>query len=122
MASQRGRGRALLAAPTAEPGRSGARVVGAELPSVAFLCPGQGSQYPADGVAACTSSEPAFRAAYDDALRDPASRSGGDPRASSSPRTPQALVPTSVTQPAIFALEYALAADVDELGASGPRC
>ena len=100
----------LLAAP--EPARAGSREVGAELPDVGFLCPGQGSQYARMGFG-LYHHEPAFRAAYDECCSILESIDGtpwgGDPRALLFSEDPQALVPTSVTQPAIFALEYALA-------------
>src|SRR6185436_13330573 len=58
-------------------------------------------------------SEPAFRAAYDEccAILEalPSTPWRADPRAVLFSDDPQALVPTSVTQPAIFTLEYALA-------------
>src|ERR1700760_3514078 len=48
-----------------EPARAGSREVGAELPNIGFVCPGQGSQYPRMGYG-LYHSEPAFRAAYDE--------------------------------------------------------
>ena len=96
----------LLTAP--EPGKTGAREVGAELPDLGFLCPGQGSQYARMGQGLCA-SEPAFRAAYDECCRLIGEHTGDDPRLRFFSDDPQALVATSVTQPAIFALEYALA-------------
>jgi amino acid adenylation domain-containing protein len=99
----------LLAAP--EPARAGSRELGAQLPELAFLCPGQGSQYAQMG-AGLYRTEPAFRAAYDDCLAILAAAGafdGADPRAVLFDEDPRALTPTSVTQPAIFALEYALA-------------
>jgi amino acid adenylation domain-containing protein len=99
----------LLASP--EPSKAGSRELGAELPEIGFLCPGQGSQYPRMG-AGLYHSEPAFRAAYDECcaiLEAVGAFGGGDPRAVLFSEDPQALVPTSATQPAVFALEYALA-------------
>ncbi len=96
----------LLAKP--EPARAGAREVGAELPSLAFLCPGQGSQYPQMGLGLYR-SELAFRAAYDECCAIVQAHGGTDPRDVFFSDDPHALVPTSVTQPAIFALEYSLA-------------
>ncbi|HEX3758844.1 MAG TPA: amino acid adenylation domain-containing protein, partial [Kofleriaceae bacterium] len=96
----------LLAAP--EPGRTGSRELGAELPELGFLCPGQGAQYPRMGWG-LYHGEPAFRAAYDECCAILDAQLGSDPRAVLFSEDPQALVPTSVTQPAIFALEYALA-------------
>src|SRR6185436_1431328 len=96
----------LLATP--EPSRAGSREVGAELPSLGFLCPGQGSQYARMG-GGLYHSEPAFRAAYDECCTLIEAHTGSDPRAVFFSEDPQALVPTSVTQPAIFTLEYSLA-------------
>ena len=95
----------LLAAP--EPNRAGSREVGAALPELGLLCPGQGSQYARMGWG-LYHAEPAFRAAYDECLAILEAHMA-DPRAVLFSEDPQALVPTSVTQPAIFALEYALA-------------
>jgi len=96
----------LLATP--EPSRAGARELGAELPDLGFLCPGQGSQYAKMGQG-LHASEPAFRAAYDECCQLIGEHTGDDPRTRFWSDDPQALVATSVTQPAIFALEYALA-------------
>jgi len=104
----------LLATP--DPTRAGSRELGAELPDPGFLCPGQGSQYPRMGWG-LYHSEPAFRAAYDECCAIFAAFTeaftdgprGSDPRELFFAEDPQALVPTSVTQPAIFMLEYALA-------------
>ncbi|HZJ69475.1 MAG TPA: acyltransferase domain-containing protein, partial [Planctomycetota bacterium] len=82
--------------------------MGAELPQLGFLCPGQGSQYPRMGHG-LYQGEPAFRAAYDECCAILEAHTGIDPRELFFSEDPQALVPTSVTQPAIFALEYALA-------------
>jgi amino acid adenylation domain-containing protein len=91
-----------------DPSQAGSREVGAELPDVGFLCPGQGSQYPRMGWG-LYHSEPAFRDAYEACCAIVESITGSDPRDAWFSEDPQALVPTGVTQPAIFALEYALA-------------
>jgi amino acid adenylation domain-containing protein len=96
----------LLTTPDAA--RCGSRELGAELPEVGFLCTGQGSQYPRMG-AALYDSEPTFRAAYDDCCTIIESITGEDPRRLFFSSDPQALTPTSVTQPALFCLEYSLA-------------
>jgi amino acid adenylation domain-containing protein len=96
----------LLTAP--DPSQAGARQVGAELPSLGFLCPGQGSQYARMG-SGLYAAEPAFRAAYDDCLAILAGHFDGDPRDRLWTDDPAALSQTSLTQPAIFTLEYSLA-------------
>jgi acyl transferase domain-containing protein len=50
-------------------------------------------------------SEPAFRAAYDECCAILTEILGHDPRDVLFSEDPQALVPTSWTQPAIFALQ-----------------
>lgn len=80
----------------------------ADAPSVAFLFSGQGAQYP--GMAGdLAEREPVFAAALDEclavaepALRDLVLQRGGDDSAA-------ALAQTAQTQPALFAVEYALA-------------
>jgi len=77
-------------------------------PGVVFLFPGQGSQYAGMGKA-LYDSEPAFQAAIDDcaeALRD---ELGFDLRERLFAGDAEALRETSLTQPATFAIEYALA-------------
>ncbi|HWO17375.1 MAG TPA: amino acid adenylation domain-containing protein [Kofleriaceae bacterium] len=108
VAASLGEAARLFAAPPAEPTKSGGRVLGAELPAVGFVCPGQGSQYARMGYG-LYHSEPAFRAAYDECCAILEAQTGSDPRAQFFSEDPQALIPTSVTQPAIFVLEYALA-------------
>jgi amino acid adenylation domain-containing protein len=109
VAATAGEAARLLTAP--EPTKAGSRAVGSELPDVGFLCPGQGAQYPRMGWG-LYHTEPAFRAAYDECcaiLAAHAPEWGDDPRDVLFSEDPQALAPTSVTQPAMFALEYALA-------------
>jgi len=75
---------------------------------VAFIFPGQGSQYPRMG-AQLYASEPAFRAAFDiiaDLLQP---ELGLDLRATIFSGDPAELRQTRLTQPALFAIEYALA-------------
>ena len=93
---------------TPEPMLTGTRTVGAEVPELALLCPGQGSQYVRMGFGLYR-SEPAFRAAYDECCEILEPLLGCDPKEVLFSEDPQALVPTSHTQPAIFVLEYALA-------------
>ena len=89
-------------------GKTGHREVGADLPDLGFLCPGQGSQYPRMGQG-LYQSEPAFRQAYDQCCEILEPLLGTDPRRLFFSEDEDALLATSVTQPAIFALEYALA-------------
>ncbi|KRF02128.1 thioester reductase [Frateuria sp. Soil773] len=77
-------------------------------PGVVFMFPGQGSQYAGMG-RALHASEPAFRAALDectDCLRD---ELGFDLRERLFDDDADALRATALTQPATFAVEYALA-------------
>ena len=106
VAANAGEAAQLLASPA--PGKTGAREVGAELPEVAFLCPGQGSQYAGMG-RGLYETEPAFRAAYDECVEILHAATGQDPRPRFFGDDAEAIVVTSVTQPAIFSLEYALA-------------
>ena len=91
-----------------KPRTSGAREVGAELPDVGFLCPGQGSQYAGMG-RGLYAAEPAFRAAYDECVEILRAETGVDPRTVFFGDDAAALTQTGVTQPAIFCLEYSLA-------------
>ena len=84
------------------------RAVAETTPALAFLCPGQGSQYAAMGHG-LYQSEPAFRAAYDECCGILQTLTGSDPRLAFFSSDPEALQPTQITQPAIFVLEYALA-------------
>ncbi len=89
-------------------GRSGTRELSEQLPEICFMFPGQGSQYERMGQG-LYATEPAFRAAYDECCAFVAEITGGDPKEKFFSNDPSALVATSVTQPAIFALEYSLA-------------
>ena len=78
-------------------------------PTSASCAPGRARSTRA-WAAASTTSEPAFRAAYDECCAIARGASPATIRArSSSATTPRRWSPTSVTQPAIFALEYSLA-------------
>ncbi|MEP7311016.1 MAG: amino acid adenylation domain-containing protein [Pseudomonadota bacterium] len=88
--------------------RSAANEIADDLPDVGFLCPGQGSQYVAMG-RDLFAQEPVFRAAYEECCGYIENLTGDDPRAVFLSEDPAALIPTSVTQPAIFCLEYSLA-------------
>jgi len=75
---------------------------------VVFLFPGQGAQYAGMG-RELYASEPAYRCAFDacaDMLRD---ELGFDLRERVFADDAEALLPTAVTQPATFAVEYSLA-------------
>ncbi|MGH8027450.1 MAG: beta-ketoacyl synthase N-terminal-like domain-containing protein, partial [Pseudoxanthomonas sp.] len=102
VAGDAGQAARLLAEP------STARVHADTAPAIAFLCPGQGSQYAAMG-RGLYDSEPEFRAAYDECCDVLQRITGQDPRIAFFSDDADALLPTSVTQPAIFTLEYALA-------------
>ena len=106
VASSTAEAQRLLATP--DPAKTGARELGAELPSLGFLCPGQGSQYARMGFG-LYHSEPAFRVAYDECVAIIEAHTGRDPREVLFSADPAALTPTSQTQPAIFTLEYAIA-------------
>lgn len=77
-------------------------------PEVVFLFPGQGSQYPGMGKV-LYESEPAFRAALDDCAEALRGELGFDLRERMFDGDAAALRETSLTQPATFAIEYALA-------------
>jgi len=77
-------------------------------PGAVFLFPGQGSQYAGMGKA-LYESEPAFRAAIDDCADALRSELGFDLRDRLFDSDAAALRETSLTQPATFAIEYALA-------------
>ncbi|MET1161903.1 MAG: amino acid adenylation domain-containing protein, partial [Pseudoxanthomonas sp.] len=92
----------LLAEPLAP------RAPAEDTPDIGFLFPGQGAQYAAMGHG-LYQTEPAFRDAYDQCCEILQNLTGNDPRNEFFSTEAEALVPTRVTQPAIFALEYALA-------------
>jgi amino acid adenylation domain-containing protein len=75
---------------------------------VAFIFPGQGSQYPRMG-AQLYAGEPAFRAAFDTVAGLLQPELGLDLRAAIFSGNAEELRQTRITQPAIFAVGYALA-------------
>ncbi|WP_109125842.1 polyketide synthase [Dyella sp. C11] len=77
-------------------------------PEVVFLFPGQGSQYAGMGKA-LYEAEPTFRAAIDDCAEALRGELGFDLRERLFDSDAAALRETSLTQPATFAIEYALA-------------
>ncbi len=84
-------------------------------PQPVLLFPGQGAQYAHMGQG-LRESDVVFRAAFDDCLRVFDQVLGFDLRERLLSPDPAALAPTSVTQPATFALEYALARQWLSLG------
>ena len=87
--------------------RAGA-AVNAWVPQTVFMFPGQGAQYAGMG-RTLHAAEPVFRAAFDECLQAFDGVLGFDLRERMFSDDAAALAPTSVTQPATFALEYALA-------------
>ena len=85
-----------------------------DAPEVAFMCPGQGAQYPAMG-RGLYDAESVFRDAYDACCAllapqmDIGAKTANDVRDLFFSDAPEVLVATHLTQPAVFALEYALA-------------
>ncbi len=90
-------------------------VTGARVPQVVLMFPGQGAQYAGMGQT-LYASDRAFRAAFDDCLRAFEGVLAFDLRERMFSLDPAALAPTSVTQPATFAIEYALAKQLLALG------
>ncbi len=92
-------------------GRTAARA-----PQLVLMFPGQGAQYAGMGQH-LHAADPVFAAAFDDCMNAFEGAVDFDLRARMFSADPQALAPTAATQPAIFALEYALARRVLSLGA-----
>ena len=109
--------RAIVAADAADAARALRTVAPSihvsDAPDAVFLCTGQGAQYAGMG-RGLYASEPVFRAAYDaccDLLAaEFEAEFEADPRTLFLDAEGDALTPTHVAQPALFALEYALAA------------
>ncbi len=85
-----------------------ARARAAHTPEVVFVFPGQGAQYAGMG-SALYNDVPAFRAAFDECLAVLEGTLGSDLKAAMLGGDADALRATSVTQPAVFCVEYALA-------------
>ncbi|MBT2332547.1 amino acid adenylation domain-containing protein [Variovorax paradoxus] len=96
------------------PWRASGRV-DARAPQPVLMFPGQGAQYAGMGKI-LHASDPVFAAAFDTCLKAFGSALDFDLRERMFGDDPQALVPTAVTQPAIFAIEYALARRLLSLG------
>ncbi|MEJ8854585.1 amino acid adenylation domain-containing protein [Variovorax robiniae] len=89
--------------------------VAASVPQPVLMFPGQGAQYARMGQG-LYEGDAVFRAAFDDCLRAFEGVPGFDMRERMCSADPAALSPTSVTQPATFTLEYALARQLLSLG------
>ncbi|HJV95130.1 MAG TPA: acyltransferase domain-containing protein, partial [Albitalea sp.] len=85
-----------------------ARALGASVPSLVWLFPGQGSQYAGMG-RGLYEHDPAFRAAFDECIDALKPVLAFDLKARMFDGAADALVATGTTQPATFCLEYALA-------------
>ena len=97
-----------VAALRATSGMHATDAVRASLPRPVLMFPGQGAQYAGMG-RTLYEREPVFRAAFGECLRAFDGVLDVDLRERMFSSDPDALVPTSVTQPATFAIEYALA-------------
>ena len=106
---------AVLALRNDNPATRASGEVAAWTPKPVFLFPGQGAQYAGMG-SALHAAEPAFRAALDECLRAFEGQLPFDLRERMFSDDAAALKPTSATQPATFALEYALARQLMALG------
>lgn len=96
------------------PWRASGRV-DARAPQPVLMFPGQGAQYTGMGKI-LHANDPVFAAAFDTCLKAFGSAVDFDLRERMFGDDPQALLPTAVTQPAIFAIEYALARRLLSLG------
>ncbi|OUL99876.1 type I polyketide synthase [Variovorax sp. JS1663] len=106
---------AIAALRTADSPARAAAAAPAWVPQPVFMFPGQGAQYAGMGLA-LHAAEPVFRAAFDECLAAFEGVLEYDLRARIASEDPAALSATSVTQPATFALEYALARQLMSLG------
>lgn len=84
-------------------------------PRAVFMFPGQGAQYAGMG-RELYANEPVFRAAFDECLQALEGAVAFDLRERMFSDDEAALKPTSITQPATFTLEYALARQLQSLG------
>jgi amino acid adenylation domain-containing protein len=84
------------------------RELGAKLPQLAFVFPGQGAQYAGMGSELYKANEH-FRLAFDECLNELGSILPFDLKQTVFSADANALLDTAVTQPATFCLEYALA-------------
>jgi len=82
--------------------------IGARAPALLWLFPGQGAQYPGMG-RALAAADPAFGAAFAEALAAVLPALSFDLAARLDDASPDALRATEATQPALFCIEYALA-------------
>ncbi|HYP83450.1 polyketide synthase [Variovorax sp.] len=106
---------AAAALRTADAPRRAQGATGARVPQPVFMFPGQGAQYPGMGRTLYASGR-APRAAFDDVLQCFDGVLPFDLSERMFSPDPAALAPTSVTQPATFALEYVLARQLLGLG------
>ncbi|MDN8616773.1 polyketide synthase [Variovorax ginsengisoli] len=106
---------AVEALRTDDPSSRASGEIAAWVPQAVFLFPGQGAQYAGMGQA-LHAGEPVFRAAFDECLQAFEGVLSFDLRERMFSDDDAALKPTSVTQPATFALEYALARQLQSLG------
>jgi acyl transferase domain-containing protein len=112
--------RTYVAASTTEGAIAGLRVAMAKAraveqrPRIAFLFPGQGAQYAGMGLGLDESS-PAFRRAFRECL-DPIREILGEDLRGVLKDSPEKLARTRYTQPALFAVMYALARHWESLG------
>ncbi|MHB1690581.1 MAG: amino acid adenylation domain-containing protein [Thiomonas sp.] len=84
------------------------RQIGSSAPAPIWMFSGQGAQYPGMG-SGLYAADPAFRAAFDTAVNALAPHLPFDLKARMFDGDSAALAQTATTQPALFALEYALA-------------
>jgi acyl transferase domain-containing protein len=106
---------AIAALRDAESPNRARGVAAAMQPQPVLLFPGQGAQYARMGQA-LHAQDAVFRAAFDDCLRAFDGVLDFDLRERLQSSDPAALSPTSITQPATFAIEYALAQQLLSLG------